>query len=220
MNEEAHKHSPSQEEKNKSSSEEEDSILNSDLDEYNAAMKKLIWVTALSIVFISCQIVGGYISNSIAIFTDCAHLATDMVGFMMSMLALRISMRPATKKLTFGWHRAEVIGTLLSVAFLIVATLWLVVEATYRIVNPHEVKAVPMIITGIGSVFFNMIMIQILHSGEGPGGHLHLGGGGCDHDHGHGHKHSHAEESKEEEKKDEQITEEASALADEEKPLI
>lgn len=111
----------------------------SDLEEYNAAMKKLVWVTALSVVFISCQIVGGYISNSIAIFTDCAHLATDMVGFMMSILALRISMRPATKKLTFGWHRAEVIGTLLSVAFLIIATIWLVVEATYRVINPHEI---------------------------------------------------------------------------------
>ena len=215
---------PSQEEKHKSSSEE-DSILNSDLEEYNNAMKKLIWVTSLSCVFITCQIVGGYISNSIAIFTDCAHLATDMVGFMMSMLALRISMRPATKKLTFGWHRAEVIGTLLSVAFLIVATVWLVVEATYRIINPHEIKPVPMIITGIGSVFFNMIMIQILHSGEGPGGHLHIGGGSCNHDHGNGHKHdhSHEEENKEEEKKEEQqeqITEEGSALIDEEKPLI
>ena len=54
MNEEAHKNSPSQEEKNKSSSEEEDSILNSDLEEYNAAMKKLIWVTCLSVVFITC----------------------------------------------------------------------------------------------------------------------------------------------------------------------
>ena len=202
MNEEKnheHKHSSScnhsHEDKGKNSSEEEeDSILPSDLEEYNAAMKKLVWVTALSIVFITCQIIGGYISNSIAIFTDCAHLATDMIGFMMSMLALRISMRPATKKLTFGWHRAEVIGTLLSVAFLIIATIWLVVEATFRIVDPHEVKAVPMMITGVGSVFFNMIMIQILHSGEGPGGHLHLGGGDCGHDHGkkeksHGHKH-------------------------------
>jgi zinc transporter 2 len=166
MNEEhhGHKHSAScnhshEEKEKKSSSEEEDSIQASDLDEYNAAMKKLVWVTSLSVVFITCQIIGGYISNSIAIFTDCAHLATDMIGFMMSMLALRISMRPASKKLTFGWHRAEVIGTLLSVAFLIVATIWLVVEATYRVINPHEVKPIPMMITGVGSVFFNFVMI-------------------------------------------------------------
>ena len=68
-------------------------------------------------------------------------------------------MRPATKKLTFGWHRAEVIGTLMSVAFLVIATIWLVVEATFRIINPPKVEAVPMIITGVGSVFFNLIMI-------------------------------------------------------------
>ena len=143
----------------RSESSEEDSIHPSDLEEYNAAMTKLIWVSCLSVVFITCQIIGGYISNSIAIFTDCAHLATDMLGFVMSMLALRISMRPATKKLTFGWHRAEVIGTLMSVAFLIIATIWLVVEAIYRVITPHKVEPISMMVTAVGSVFFNMVMI-------------------------------------------------------------
>jgi zinc transporter 2 len=187
------------------------------LEEYNAAMKKLVWVTSISVVFISCQIVGGYISNSIAIFTDCAHLATDMIGFLMSMIALRVSMRPATKKLTFGWHRAEVIGTLLSVAFLIIATIWLVVEATYRIISPHEVKPVPMIITGVGSVFMNMVMIKILHSSDGPGGHMHVGGGSCSHDHGHKHGHSH---SHDEEKKDEEVKTELEEADEEKQPLV
>ena len=75
-------------------------------------------------------------SNSIAIFTDTAHLASDMIGFMMSMIALKISMRPASKELTFGWHRAEVLGTLMSVAFLVTLTIWLVYEATFRVINP------------------------------------------------------------------------------------
>ena len=150
-------------------------------------MKKLVWVTCLSLLFITLQLIGGYISNSIAIFTDCAHLATDLIGFIMSILALRISMRPPTKKLTFGWHRAEVIATLISVGFLVFATVWLVIEATHRMVSLHEVKPVPMIVTGVGSVFFNMIMIKILHSGDGPSGHMHIGGGSCNHDHGHSH---------------------------------
>ena len=54
MNEEANKQSSSEERNKSSSTEEEDSILNSDLEEYNAAMKKLIWVSGLSIVFITC----------------------------------------------------------------------------------------------------------------------------------------------------------------------
>ena len=75
-------------------------------------------------------------ANSIAIFTDTAHLASDMIGFGMSMIALKISMKPASNKWTFGWHRAEVIGTLMSVAFLLTLTLWLLKEATSRIVSP------------------------------------------------------------------------------------
>jgi len=75
-------------------------------------------------------------ANSIAIFTDTAHLASDMVGFMMSMVAMKMSMRPASKELTFGWHRAEIIGTMISIIFLLTLTIWLVFEATGRVVAP------------------------------------------------------------------------------------
>ena len=75
-------------------------------------------------------------ANSIAIFTDTAHLASDMVGFMMSMVAMKMSMRPASKELTFGWHRAEIIGTMVSIIFLLTLTIWLVFEATGRVVDP------------------------------------------------------------------------------------
>lgn len=75
-------------------------------------------------------------ANSIAIFTDTAHLASDMIGFMMSIVALKISQRPASKELTFGWHRAEIIGTLMSVIFLLTLTIWLVFEAFNRVVEP------------------------------------------------------------------------------------
>ena len=107
-----------------------------DLVSYNKAMKKLKIVSVVSIFFIAAQMTGGYLANSIAIFTDTAHLASDMLGFMMSMIALKISMRPASHELTFGWHRAEIIGTLISVAFLLTLTIWLVVEATKRIITP------------------------------------------------------------------------------------
>lgn len=75
-------------------------------------------------------------ANSIAIFTDTAHLASDMVGFMMSMIAMKMSMKPKSKDLTFGWHRAEIIGTMVSVIFLLTLTIWLVFEAFGRVVKP------------------------------------------------------------------------------------
>ena len=81
-------------------------------------MKKLKLVSFVSIFFIAVQITGGYLANSIAIYTDTAHLGSDMIGFGMSIIALKISLRPASNTLSYGWHRAEVLGTLLSVIFI------------------------------------------------------------------------------------------------------
>jgi cation diffusion facilitator family transporter len=103
---------------------------------YEKAYKKLVFVMIISSIFVVLQCIGGYLANSIAIFTDTAHLATDMLGFVMSMYALKVSLRPASKELTFGWHRAEIIGTLSSVMFLCVITVWLLFEAAKRIIAP------------------------------------------------------------------------------------
>ena len=100
---------------------------------------------------------GGYLANSIAIFTDTAHLASDMIGFGMSMIALKLSMRPASKELTFGWHRAEIIGTMISIIFLLTMTLWLLYEAINRLANAEEVKGKEMLITAVMGLFFNLI---------------------------------------------------------------
>ena len=128
-------------------------------------------------------------AHSIAIFTDTAHLASDVVGFGISMIALKMTFREASKELTFGWHRAEIIGTMGSVIFLLTITMWLLTEAIKRMLDPQEVKAKEMMITAVMGLFFNLIQMKILHQGEG---HYHLGGShDHDHDHGDGADHHH-----------------------------
>jgi len=56
-------------------------------------MTKLIIVSCISIIFIGVELFGGYIAGSIAIFTDAAHLASDVIGFGISMIALKIAER-------------------------------------------------------------------------------------------------------------------------------
>jgi zinc transporter 2 len=139
------------------------------------------------------------LSNSIAIFTDTAHLASDMVGFGISILSLYTAQKPATKALSFGYHRAEVLGTLVSIILIWALTVWLVVEATARVWHPVEIVGNIMLITAVAGLFFNLIQMKILHSGDG---HYHLGGdaagGGCGGDHAshEGHAHNHKEDHK------------------------
>lgn len=104
-----------------------------------AAMKKLVLVTAVSTLFITAELYGGYKAGSIAIFADAAHLSADIFGFGFSMIALKVSQRSSDESLSYGWHRSEIIGTMFSVATMWVMTLWLLYEATNRFFEPPKV---------------------------------------------------------------------------------
>lgn len=60
--------------------------------------------------YILCSFSGGILANSLAIATDAAHLLTDFASFMISLFALFLASRPATKRMSFGWYRAGELG--------------------------------------------------------------------------------------------------------------
>lgn len=74
------------------------------------ARKRLIFASVLCLLFMVAEIIGGYLANSLAIATDAAHLLTDLVSFMISLFALWIGSRAPTRRMSWGWYRAEVIG--------------------------------------------------------------------------------------------------------------
>ncbi|XP_053610133.1 proton-coupled zinc antiporter SLC30A2-like isoform X2 [Plodia interpunctella] len=144
------------------------------------ARRKLIIASVLCVIFMIGEIVGGYISNSLAIATDAAHLLTDFASFMISLFSLWVAGRPATRRMPFGWYRAEVIGALTSVLLIWVVTGVLVYMAVQRVINPDfEIDATVMLITSGVGVLVNLIMGLTLHQH----GHSH---GGAGHGHSHG----------------------------------
>ena len=151
-----------------------------DDERYEKAMYQLKCVTVVGLIFVSAQGVGAYLANSIAIATDCAHLATDLLAFVMSIIALALTRRGESKEYTFGWHRAEIIGSLFSIIFLIILTIWLLIEALKRCFMDYDIEGEIMLVTAVLSLFFNLILINILHQGPGH-----------DHDHDHDHDHLH-----------------------------
>ena len=72
------------------------------------ARRKLIIASVMCLFFMIVEIVGGVLANSLAIATDAAHLLTDLASFMISLFAIWLASRPATRTMSFGWHRAEV----------------------------------------------------------------------------------------------------------------
>ncbi|NXA41476.1 ZNT2 protein, partial [Eudromia elegans] len=69
------------------------------------ARRKLYVAATVCLVFMVGEAVGGSLARSLAILTDAAHLLTDFASVMISLFALWVSSRPATKTMNFGWHR-------------------------------------------------------------------------------------------------------------------
>ena len=166
------------------------------------AIRKLIWVCVICTIFMIIEIIGGYLANSIAIMSDAAHLLSDLLGFLISIISIYISRKVAKNNMSYGYHRAEIIGALVSIVLIWALTLWLLYEATLRIITPPLVDGFIMIIVSIIGFSFNVIMgIVLAKSGVA---HSH-GLKKCDHDHDHEHEHEHDHEHNHEHNSDEEI---------------
>ena len=105
-----------------------------------------------------------------------------MLAFLISLFAIWISKRPAAGALTWGSHRYELVGAVMSVFLIWVLTLVLCIEAVDRMLHPAPVDGLIMFITALAGLLVNLGMMKILHQDVGGhGGHSHSHGG---HSHG------------------------------------
>jgi len=163
--------------------------------ENEKARRKLWTASVLCFCFMIAEIIGGFFANSLAIMTDAAHLLSDLAGFLISIFALWLATRAPTSRLSFGFHRAEILGALISVLLIWLLTGILVYEAIFRIRNPEEVDGKLMFIVASTGLGVNLLMGFILH--QSGHGHSHGLGGG--HGHSHGGHGSHEEEEEDDE---------------------
>ncbi|KAI5170217.1 proton-coupled zinc antiporter SLC30A8 [Manis pentadactyla] len=125
---------------------------------------KLRAASGICFVFMIAEVVGGHIAGSLAVVTDAAHLLIDLTSFLLSLFSLWLSSKPPTKRLTFGWHRAEILGALLSILCIWVVTGVLVYLACERLLYPdYQIQATVMTVVSGCAVAANVILSVILH---------------------------------------------------------
>lgn len=128
------------------------------------ARNRLLIASLLCMMFMVGEIVGGVLSNSLAIISDGVHLLTDFASFIIAMSALHLAQRPSSKKLNFGWHRIEILGALLSILLLWVLTGVLCYSAVGRILHTdYEINSKILIISASTGVFFNICLATVLN---------------------------------------------------------
>ena len=99
------------------------------------------------------QIVGGVLSGSLALVADALHNLNDAASLGLALLARRIARRPADKKRTFGYRKAELIGALINLTTLIIVGLYLAYEAVARFFDPQPIAGwIVIILAGVALV--------------------------------------------------------------------
>lgn len=112
--------------------------------------RRLLIVLAVACGYFVTEIVGGYLSGSLALLSDAVHMLTDIAALILGLLTLWISTRPAHSGKTYGYLRAEILGALLNGLFLWLLVVFIWLEAVERIRHPRPV--VGLAVMGVATV--------------------------------------------------------------------
>ena len=123
----------------------------------------LLLAMGITAAFTVIELVGGFLSGSLALMSDAGHMFTDTVALALSLVAVRIAYRPPTQSQTYGFIRAEILAALANGAILIVITIVILYEAILRIIHPPEIEAPLMLAVAVAGLAANAAGAFILH---------------------------------------------------------
>ncbi|XP_026551578.1 zinc transporter 1 [Pseudonaja textilis] len=145
---------------------------------------RLLCMLALTFGFFVVEVVVSRLTSSLAMLSDSFHMLSDVMALVVALVAVRFAQRTrATKKNTFGWVRAEVMGALVNAVFLTALCFTIFLEAIERFTEPHEIEQ-PLVVIGVGAagLLINVLGLCLFHQhGAGGHGHSHGGNGGGSH---------------------------------------
>ena len=142
---------------------------------------RLLWVLGLTSAYMIAEAVGGWLTNSLALWADAGHMLTDVAALALALLAVWVGSRPATPQKTFGYYRLEILAALTNGVALVVIALVVIYHASERLYAPGEVETGLMLWVAAGGLAVNLLCAWLLHASHAGdlnvrGAWLHLMG--------------------------------------------
>jgi cobalt-zinc-cadmium efflux system protein len=134
--------------------------------------RRLLIVLGVTSAYFATELVGGYLTGSLALLSDAVHMLTDIAALCLGLLTLWISTRPASPAKTYGYLRAEILGALLNGLFLWLLVVFIWIEAFGRLQNPRPVSGLAVMAIAIVGICVNSFSAWMT-STETSGGHKH-----------------------------------------------
>lgn len=127
-------------------------------------LRKLKTALYVRLFIMAAELIGGIIADSLAVISDSTEKFTDALAILVAIISVYLSTKPPYGKYSFGYHRAGVIGALLSVAMMWIIAGILVYCAILRVMdlNSFTLDGYMMLYTAAGSMTIDMITMVIL----------------------------------------------------------
>jgi cobalt-zinc-cadmium efflux system protein len=125
--------------------------------------KKLILSLIITLSVMIVELIGGLLTQSIALVSDAGHMFTHCFAIGISLLAIGIACKPPCHHRTFGLYRAEILAAFVNGLFLLLVVGVIVYEAIQRIINPREILSLSMLLIGLIGLLVNVASILLLH---------------------------------------------------------
>lgn len=130
---------------------------------YRSRLRIALGIT-LSVMVV--EIIGGVLSDSLALIADAAHMATDALGLGMALLAIHFANRPPSVNRTYGYARAEILAALANCLLLLGVGGYVLYEAIQRFMEPAATKGGLTIVFALIGLVANIISLSLLMRGQ------------------------------------------------------
>jgi cobalt-zinc-cadmium efflux system protein len=119
----------------------------------------------ITATFLVVEVIGGVLSNSLALIADAGHMLTDVAALALSLFVAWFARHPGTPQKSYGYLRWEILAAFLNGSALLLISAWIIVESILRIRTPEPVGGL-MLWVAIAGLITNLISARILHGGS------------------------------------------------------
>ncbi len=124
--------------------------------------RSLLLATLLNVLITLAEIIGGLLSNSLALLSDALHNLSDTLAVLLAYAARRIGRRRSNERKTFGYKRIEILSAFFNAMVLFGISVFLIAESIRRFAEPEPIKGLLMFIVATAGLIFNLLAVILL----------------------------------------------------------
>ncbi|MBX9400420.1 cation diffusion facilitator family transporter [Lysobacter sp. BMK333-48F3] len=129
--------------------------------------RPLWWALGLTGGFLIAEVVGAFLTGSLALLSDAAHMGTDTLALSIALVAVRLARRPPDARRSYGYARMEAMGAMVNGLLLFGVAGYILWEAAARFREPSEIATTGMLIVAALGLVVNLIAMRLLRAGSG-----------------------------------------------------